>query len=269
MKVFVFTYDRYDSITTSPMLEAEGIPHTVLCHTEEQKQSFIEHGRVKPERLIATGNPRGLAYNRNYALDMMEEGEWAMFLVDDLKTVTELNNYDRATNPLPINTSNQATYKQRFQTPLTMTRFMERAHQLAAVCERNKCNLGGWAGIDNPIFRAQKYKVNVLADGRAWIVRKTPLRFDENANLIDDLCWTALNIKHFGIVIVDQWILPDCRRYTQGAFGSKEQRMEQKLREAAYLVKTYPSLITFKQKAGWPEGSHVVLKQQRDKPKVR
>lgn len=250
------------------MLEDEGIEHTVLCHTEEQKQQFIEHGLVKAERLIATGNPRGLAYNRNYALDMMEQGEWAMFLVDDMKSVTELNNYDRASSPLPIKTDNQSIYAKRFRTPVTMQHFMKRAEQLSVTCGRNNCYLGGWAGINNPLYRTHKYKTNILADGRAWIVRKTNLRFDENANLIDDLCWTALNIKHYGIVIVDQWILPDCRRYTKGAFGSIEQRMEQKKIEAAYLVKTYPELITFKEKVGWESGSHVVLKQSRKKPKL-
>ena len=102
-----------------------------------------------------------------------------------------------------------------------------------------------------------------MADGRAWVVRKTKLRFDENVQLIDDLCWTALNIKHFGITVVNQWVLPDCKRYTSGSFGSKEQRMPQKLKEASYLVETYPELISFRKKAGWPEGSHVVLRPQK------
>jgi hypothetical protein len=269
MKTFVFTYDRFDSITTSPMLEAENIPHVTLCHTDAQRQSFIDHGRVKPETLIATGNPRGLAYNRNTALDMMEDGEWALFLVDDLISVSELNNYDRATSPLPITMANQRTYNDRFDSPITMTRFLERAEQYARLCEQYNCNLGGWAGINNTIFRSHHYRTNVLADGRAWIVRKTALRFDENVQLIDDLCWTALNIKHFGIVIVDQWLLPDCRRYSKGAFGSITDRMEQKLSEAAYLAHTYPDLITFKEKAGWPSGAHVVLRQQRNKRRVR
>jgi hypothetical protein len=42
--------------------------------------------------------------------------------------------------------------------------------------------------------------------------------------------------------------------------------MPQKLAEAKYLVETYPELISFKEKAGWPFGSHVVLRQ-RNKPK--
>jgi hypothetical protein len=199
----------------------------------------------------------------------METTEWAMFLVDDLKHVTELSNYDRATDPLPITIKNNGRYTSRFQHKISLQKFLQRAEELRAICDKNNCYLGGWCGISNPLFRANKYKVNVLADGRAWIVKKSDLRFDEKAQMIDDLCWTALNIKHHGIVIVDQWICPDCRRYTKGGFGSIEARMEQKLEEAAHLVKTYPELITYKKKARWPEGSHVILRHNRTKPTLK
>ena len=267
LKVFVFGYNRYDSMSTSIMLEQEGIEHYVLCHTQDAADLFVENGTAKKERLIVTNCPRGLAYQRNYALNMMEEGEWALFLVDDLKSVSELRNYDRTKEAkLPITTENQNHYGKRFENPITMIQFMKRTHELIAECEKYGANLGGFAGINNPLYRAKHWSYNVLADGRAWAVRKTHLRFDENVQLIDDLCWTALNIKHFGLVIVNQWVLPDCRRYSAGAFGSIEERMPQKLAEAKYLVETYPELISFKEKAGWPFGAHVVLRQ-RNKPK--
>lgn len=267
LKIFVFGYNRYDSMSTSLMLEQEGIEHYVLCHTQEAADLFVENGTAKRERLIVTGNSRGLAYQRNFALEMMSEGEWALFLVDDLKSVSELRNYDRTREAkLPITIANQNHYGKRFENEITMAQFLTRAQEVIAQCEKHDCNLGGFAGINNPLYRAKHWSYNVLADGRAWVIRKTHLRFDENVQLIDDLCWTALNIKHFGLVIVNQWVLPDCRRYSAGAFGSIEERMPQKMREAKYLVETYPELISFKEKAGWPFGAHVVLRQ-RNKPK--
>lgn len=267
MRVFVFGYNRYDSMTTSQMFEAEGIEHTVLVHTQEAADKFIEHGTAQPNRLHVTNNPRGLAYQRNTALDMMDKGEWALFMVDDLKEVSELRNYDRVTTPsLPINEQTQKHYGERFKNPITMAQFMKRADELVFKCETIGIHLGGFCGINNPLYRAKHWSINVLADGRAWVVRKTHLRFDENVQLIDDLCWTALNIKHFGAVMVNQWVLPDCRRYSAGAFGSIEERLPQKMAEAKYLVETYPDLIAYKDKAGWPYGSHVVLRQ-RKKPK--
>jgi len=264
-RVFVFTYDRYDSINTSLLLEQDGVDHVVLCHTEEQREQFVDHGRVRPDRLIVTGEPRGLANNRNVALEMMADGEWAMFLVDDLKRVTELDTYD--TTPdyevLPIDMANQNAWRSKFRKQIDMNTFLRRAVDSLAHAEAKGAHLLGFAGIDNAVFRRKKWKYNALADGRAWMVQKTDLRFDLGAQLIDDLCWTAQNIERFGITVNNEWILPDCRRYTKGGFGSIEDRMEQKLREAAYLVEAYPRTITFKKKTGWPDGAHVVLRTKR------
>ena len=269
MKIFVFAYDRYETMTTSKMLEAEQIEHTVLCHTQEAANLFIANGTTTVERLHITNKSKGLAYQRNSALDLMSQDEWALFLVDDLKAVTELRNHDRILDAtIPITLGNQSHYAERFKHQITMQQFVQRAEQLALRCDKHKAYLGGFAGINNPLFRKKHYSINVLADGRAWVVKKSHLRFDENAQLIDDLCFTALNIKTFGIVIVNQWVLPDCKRYTEGAFGSINQRIEQKKIEVAYLVKTYPQLIRVKEKAGWEYGSHAVLKQG-NKPKIK
>lgn len=262
MKVFVFGYDRYDSMTTSLLLEEGGVDHTVLCHDVAALDGFEAGGRVRPDRLHVTNQPKGLANNRNAALDMMAAGEWAVFLVDDLRSVTEITDYDtRSGTRVGITMDNQKQMRGIFDTPLTMDGFMRRAAEVTRACDQVGAHLGGFCGIANPIFRDAKWRFNVLADGRAWVVRKSDLRFDPGAQMIDDLCWTAQNIQRFGVVVVNQWVLPDCRRYTSGGFGSIEQRTPQKLREAEHLVRTYPSLIQYKAKAGWVPKSHVVLRR--------
>ncbi len=267
MKVFVFGYNRYDSMTTSLMLENEGIDHTVLIHTEEAKEQFLKHGTVKENRVLVTNNPRGLGIQRNTAIDMMDEGEWALFLVDDLKDVTELRNYDRVTEPaIPITTKNQGHYAERFKNPITMERFVQRAKELAKKCEASGSNLGGFAAIDNPLFRAKHWTFNVLADGRALVIRKTHLRFDPVVQTIDDYGFTALNIRTFGVVVVNQWVLPDCRRYSEGGYGSLNERMEQKIADAKYLVDNFPDIVAYRDKPGHPYGSHIAIRQ-RNKPK--
>jgi hypothetical protein len=185
-----------------------------------------------------------------------------LFLVDDLVRITELDTYDDLYGGvLPITTANAGEWRPRFKTPTNLAGLLARAAQAIPDVDALGGHLLGWAGNTNPLFRRRHHAINVLADGRAWAVRKTDLRFDLGAQMIDDLAWTAQNIAAFGVVLVDQWVLPECRRYTAGGFGSIDQRMEQKLAEAAHLVATYPDLITFKKKAGWPERSHVVLRR--------
>lgn len=266
-QIFIFGYDRY-ACSTAQMLQAESIDFTLLCHDEHQRREFERMGVVDMTKVVVTGNPKGLALQRNSALDLMEDGEWALFLVDDLKSVTSLSNYFRADSPLPINYENQKVYDKRFDTPISMSEFMMRALAFTNKLDANGAYLGGFAGIDNPIYRKKHYTANILCDGRAWMVKKSDLRFDEHVNSIDDYAWTALNIERFGVVLVDQWILPDAMRYTAGGYGSRADRMEQKIEEAAYLVKRFPELIAYKAKAGWPAGSHITIRQ-RKKPTIK
>lgn len=262
MRIFVFAYDRFETMTTSAVLEAEGIDHTVLCHTEEQRQAFIEHGTAKEGRLVATGNPKGISRNRNAALDMLEDGEWALFLVDDIKRITELRDHDSIRAPeIPITTKNQSLYAERFKAPLTATGFLKRCRELAEHTDKIGGHLAGFCNIDNPLFRAKHYKYNSLVDGRAIIVRKTRLRYDHNVNLQDDYSFTALNLRTYGAVVVNNWVLPDFERYTAGGCGTKEERMADKIVECAYLVKHFPEWIAVKDKAGWPRGSHITIRR--------
>ena len=261
MRVFVFTYDRFNSITTPIELEKSGADYLVLCHTPEQRDQFIAAGRVKPDRLVATLVPKGLAFNRNAALDMMQPGEWAVFLVDDWLKCTELDCYDQqTTGVLPVKQGRSTTlWNRRFRNEVPMQKFLQRAEEAAAEAERRGLALAGFAGNDNALFRKVKFKTWTLADGRAWVVKKTHLRFDANAQMVDDVAWTLANLVEFGGVLVNQWILPYCSRYTSGSFGSKEQRLPQKLKECAYLVQKYKGLVKYAQKPGWPAGSHIKI----------
>src|SRR5262245_28152056 len=142
MRVFVFTYDRYDSITTSMMLAADGVEHTVLCHDEVARQRFIHHGRVEAKNIVATGVPKGLANQRNWCLEHMERDEWVLQFVDDLKTVTEVANYDTRGTRLGITTDNQRAFAGQMDTPIDLAKFMERAEEVVAACEQVGARLG-------------------------------------------------------------------------------------------------------------------------------
>lgn len=260
MRTFVITYDRYDSITTSEMLEAENIDHQVFCHTEEARLGFISGGRVKPERLVVTDQPKGCSYNLNAVLEVLDDDEWALCMVDDLIRVTELRNYETAPDPLPITSKNQGVYAERFSHPVTLRHFKDRCIDLAKRCQSIGARLGGFSSNGNAMYRKAHWGRNILVDGRAWIIQRSGLRFDTEVNTLADYAWAAANIERFGTVVVDRWILPECGRYTPGGIGTKEERMEQKIKEAAYLVGRFPSLISYKAKVGWPVGSHIVLR---------
>lgn len=270
-KIFVFSYDRPDTITTSPMLESEGIDHTLLLHDNNMKKGYTMYGRVNPKRIHVTGQPKGLANNRNAALDMMKEGEWALFFVDDLIRLSEYKDYDKfsgSVKDLDINFKNQRKWNKLFKNEVPLSRLLKRANEDIKIAEKHGFHLIGFSLHENTAYRGVHYKTWCLADGRCWVVKKGKLRFDLNTQLIDDTSFTVLNLKEYGGVLVNQWVLPECKRYTKGAYGTKGQRMEQKLKEAQYLVESHPEHIGFANKKGWPENSHVRIKTNRKAIKI-
>ena len=86
-------------------------------------------------------------------------------------------------------------------------------------------------------WRDKKYGYWSLVDGRCWLVKKTKLRQDKNVNCIEDYHFTALNLKTFGGVVVNNWVLTDCVRYGAGSYGSLKKRMPQKIKESKQNLK--------------------------------
>ena len=262
MKTFIFTYDRFNTITTSEYLK--DIPHIVLCHTDEQKQKFIDGGRVYGD-VIASGQPKGLANNRNFALDMLQDGEWGCFWVDDLINVTYLKNYWEINDndSIGVNSENQPQVRQDFKEKCSAEMFYRIAEDTIKIAEKKGFALCGFSLTDNPLFRDKHYSYSSLSDGRCVLVKKTKIIYDINVHTIDDYCFTALNLKKFGGVVNNNWLLPLCERYTKGGYGSIDERLQQKKQDCKYLVDNYPDLICYSEKVGQPPLSHVKIRQKK------
>lgn len=258
MRIFIFTYDRPDIITTSEYFK--DFEHIVLCHDNYNRDRYLEHGRIHGD-LIATQEPKGLANNRNYALKMMEPDEWALFFVDDLVDIFKYQGIDE--NKTGKIQESEGNINKLFKTTIQAEEFIERSKYHIERCKEEEVHLGGFACYENPYFLSKRYKTFALADGRCWVMHKHELTFDTNTQLADDLSFTLKNLKHYGKVLLDQWLIPKCKRYSRGAYGTKDQRMEQRIRECEYLVETYPDLAFFYDKPGWPEHSHIRIRYKK------
>lgn len=264
MKVFIFSYDRFDTHTTAAYFDRDNVEYRLLIHDKDMAKRYINHG-ANPDYLVVTGEERGLWRNRNYALDQLEDGETALFVVDDLKSVTMLDKqiyqvkHDTVDDSLPITTSNTTEWGKKFMANVTAPELMRFAREMENQMVDTGAKLGGFASNGNPLFRVGKWKYNSLCDGRMLVVTKTNLRFDPIVETMDDYAFTCINLKAIGRTVINQWILPDCQRYTPGGYGTKEQRMEQKIRDIRYMTKKWPDLIQVKEKRDWPTGSHAAI----------
>ena len=258
-KVFTFFYNRFTDATTSLALKENGIEHNVLIHEEEDLDKFIK-GKTIAGNPIITNKPKGLAYQRNAALELMEEGEWAVFMCDDFKDIRSypINDIMNVNKKINVNFENQQEHTLRQDKfKMNLSEMFSMFPRLIELAEKNKIHLVGFGLHDNPLNLGRKFATRGLADGRFWLVKKSKYKFDENVQMVDDVCWTAENLIRHNNVLILNWTVPYFKRYTAGAFGSISERKQQRLRECKYLANKFNPLIKIAHKANWDYGTHV------------
>jgi hypothetical protein len=257
MKVFTFFYNRFENATTSIALEANNIPHYVLIHKPEDYDKFKRYNTCRGEGIV-TNNGKGLAYQRNTALEMMDTGEWAVFMCDDFMKIKSMpEEWILSSNKeLPINFTNQNKFRLK-DDGFTLKKMFALFPTLIELAERNNIHLVGFGLHDNPMNLKKKFNHRGLADGRFWLVKKAAYRFDTKAQLIDDVAWTAENLMRHRNVLVLNWLVPYFQRYTAGGFGSTTERLALRRKECSYLADKYNPLIKIAKKPGWEYGTHI------------
>ena len=258
MKVFTFFYNRYDTATTSKALNENGIAHNVLVHNSDDLQKFVKGGTIHGKATV-TNNGKGLAYQRNAALNMMDTGEWAAFMCDDFKKIKAYSKefIFSKTNNIVITQQNQNNY--RLKNIINLQEMFSWFPKLIELAEKNNIHLIGFGLHDNPMNLRKKFGTRGLADGRFWLVKKSHYKFDLNAQLIDDVAWTAENLVRHKNVLVLNWCVPYFERYTAGGFGSTTERKALRIKECAYLAKKFNPLVKIAEKPGWDYGTHIRL----------
>lgn len=249
MKIFIFAYDRFDTMTTSLAVGGDGVQHYVLCHSESDKQRFIDSGTISDKaEIIATANPKGLTRQRNFALDMLKDGEWAMFMNDDFERLRIFSDYySDKQELLPQDVKNSC-----WQNSMTFREFVEEADRLSMRFKGT--NLIGFATNSNPNNLRRRYTLSHLIDGRCYLIRKTSIRYDTRFNVLEDHYISAENIVRYGNTVRCNWIVPEFSRFTNGGFGDIANRTPLLREEAKLLAEKYPFLLELKDKRGFDAG---------------
>lgn len=256
MKTFVFFYDRYKTATTSIELRKEGIDHYVLTHSIDHSEMFKKGGTIAGVE-ITTGNPKGIARQRNFALKSLKDGEWACFMSDDFLKIKSMEKDIILSRKSEINVTIQNQNEHRLKNNISLSEFFGLFPALTTAAEKNGINLIGFGLTDNPLNLKNKFSTKGLVDGRVTLVRKTQISYDENINALDDYMFTAENIIRFGRVLVLNWSVPIFSRFTSGGLGDREERTPQMIKECGLLVEKYYPILQYAEKAGCAKGSHI------------
>lgn len=258
MKVFTFFYNRFENATTSAALSQNNINHKVMIHSSDDLQKFVKGGTIHGKAVV-TGNGKGLAYQRNSALDLMDDGEWGVFMCDDFQKIKAYPKQFIFSKTQSININHQNQNQFRLKIEIGLKEMFSWFPKLIELAEKNNIHLVGFGLHDNPMNLRNKFSTRGLADGRFWLVKKSHYKFDLNAQLIDDVAWTAENLVRHKNVLVLNWCVPYFERYTAGGFGSTTERKKLRMKECAYLANKFDPLVRIAEKPGWDHGTHIRL----------
>jgi hypothetical protein len=234
MKLFLMYYDRYETATTSKMIDIE---HFVLCHSNKDKFNCIGDKGT----LLETGEPKGIQNNFNYGLDMLEDGEWGIFMSDDLIGAKKIKDGKFIDCDImhPIN----------------------EIINIIPIAESGGIKLIGLNNTGNSFYFKNNFSYSGLVDGRCFAIKKTSFKYHSQINTIPDYYATIYHKKKYRYNLIINYTFLDFKRYEKGGLGSIDERMKDKIKDIDIIRTLYPNSIDIKEKANHQSGSHIIIKK--------
>jgi len=235
MKVFTLYYDRFETATTSKALHDASISHTVLCHKDKDKFKNI-YGE-----LVETNAPKGIQHNLNSGLDLLEYGEWGIFMSDDYKKSFTL---DKVKNKFIA-----CDLKEVYDNLL----------EAISISDKIGAKLVGLNCTGNAMFSKNKFGKYGLVDGRMFAIKKTDFRWRDDINCITDYYASLFHLDKYKGNLVLQHCYAEFERYGSDGIGTAEDRAEDKRKNISILKNLYPKNVKVKDKKGQPKGTHITI----------
>lgn len=227
-------YDRFTDATTSKIINKS---HIVLCHNNKNNFNCIGKNGI----LIETNQPKGIQNNFNYALSMLNNDEWAIFMSDDLIEGKKL-------------------YNNKFIT-CDVDYVLDELINILPKCDLMGVKLVGLNSTGNPFYAKNKYSKFGLVDGRCFAIKKTDFRFHSEINTIPDYYASAYHLNKYGGNLILNYCYLDFKRYEKGGLGSVSDRINDKVKDIKILKSLFPNNVKVKDKPNEPKGSHIIIKR--------
>jgi hypothetical protein len=235
IKVFTLYYDRFETATTSLALKKAGIEHTILLHNNKNKFNNI-HGEV-----IETNNDKGIQNNLNFGLDLIKQGEWAIFLSDDYKKSFKLN--EDKTRFVKCNL--KYVYSKLIET--------------INIADKIGVKLIGLNCTGNALFSKNKFGKYGLVDGRMFAIKKTNFEWRHDISCITDYYASLYHLKKYGGNLILNECYAEFERYAEDGIGTVQNRADAKKKDIKILKNLYPNNIKIKDKLNQPKGTHITI----------
>lgn len=244
MKIFIPSYGRAGIITTHQLLK--GQDYRILVHDSSEYSSYAQNPTIDRNRLVTTGQPLGIARQRNWVLDhLVEAGEWFCFMDDNIRGFEKLRGglYDLLAQP--VESFGSTFWGPRYKNPVEAKELMKALSETAEHASDIGTHFAGCATTDNFFFRGKKWRETGFVCTKLAIVRAGTLRFDPRFTAKDDVDFSAANLQKYGKVLVNNYLFPRGAHFSPGGIGKKDIRRFYSQQDAALLVKKWPTLCAY------------------------
>jgi len=248
--IYIPSYNRANTISSTQWLDKDNIPYKVLVHTEKCRDAYVASGRVAASDIIVTNVAPGITNQRNYIVqNLAVRGQWYVSLDDNIKGFKRFNDtYYNTCRQIDVSRADitQKTIYQKF----TAKEFMQLLEADIAIAEKIKAEYIGYATVDNYFFNAKKYKTVGYVISKAVAIKYNGLQYDTKLEAMEDFGYCAEQLIKNNCVLINSWIKPIAGHYEPGGIGTYEQRVDRKIVDSAYLMHKYPNFFRYKSKKG-------------------
>ena len=248
--IYIPSYNRAKTISTTKWLDKDNIPYKVLLHTKKCKKDYIKAGIVKEENIIVTNADKGITNQRNWIVNnLAKKGEWYISFDDNIRNfnrVIDKYYFDKKR----LDVESKEITQETFNKELGAKEYIDLLYKDIKLAESIKAEYIGYATVKNYFFNSRKYKTVGYVISKAVAIKYNGLTYDKNVEAMEDFCYCAEQLIKNNCVLINSWIKPEAGHYEQGGIGTYDERVERKIIDCEYLMKKYPKFFRYKTKKG-------------------
>ncbi len=244
--IYIPSYNRAKTITTTKWLDESNISYKVLLHSEKCKKEYLKAGIVKEDYIIVTNAEKGITNQRNWIVENLAvKGKWYISFDDNIRTFKRVVD-EYYFNYKKINVENKDITQKTFSKKITAKEYIELLLEDIKIAEIIKAEYIGYATVDNYFFNSKKYKNVGYVISKAVAIKYNGITYDKKVEAMEDFCYCAEQLIKNNCVLINSWIKPKAGHYENGGIGTYDDRVERKIIDCEYLMKKYPNFFRYK-----------------------
>jgi hypothetical protein len=269
-KVFIFSYARSEFCFTLNAPGIQGFEKFLVLHSEDEANLYRDAAIKANAKIIVSGVRAGWPGNgkvrqQNFIYETLEDGEWALFLDDDIVTFRSVVPEHYWTKTTLPKIKRRKEYGDLWSHTPDSEDGKKMIMEMISICDQEKigyCGINSMAAVstletdEDWINGINPYLIKGWEKSK-WHWGRHPIAFqlikkDRRISLddsieLDDVDLWAKCMLVYGKVLTNQWLLLDAPLYGEMPGGlqaeGKTKRTEQRNEACEKLVRKYPGLF--------------------------